>query len=75
MIDISALGLTLNITGIVNNSSVPQTIRSSAGGDLFISPRVVANTNILMSGVGWHLGFAQSATALNAHIVMTNLPT
>ena len=32
VIDISALGLTLNLTGIVNNSSVSQTIRSSAGG-------------------------------------------
>ena len=37
IIDVSALGLTLNLTGIVNNSSVPQTIRSSAGGNLFIS--------------------------------------
>ena len=72
VIDVSALGLTLNLTGIANNSSVPQTIRSSAGGNLLISAGAVANTNILMSGAGSDLLFAPSATALNANIVMTN---
>ena len=72
MIDVSALGLTLNITGIANNSSVPQTIRSLVGGNLLISGGAVANTNILMSGAGSDLLFATSATALNANIVMTN---
>ena len=72
MIDVSALGLTLNITGIANNSSVPQTIRSLVGGNLFISGGAVANTNILMSGAGSDLLFATSATALNANIVMSN---
>ena len=42
VIDISALGLTLNLTGIVNNSSVSQTIRSSTGlGNL--SDKLVGN--------------------------------
>ena len=35
MIDISALGLTLNRTGIVNNSSVSQTITVVGVGHLF----------------------------------------
>ena len=72
VIDVSALGLTLNLTGIANNSSVPQTIRSLVGGNLLISGGAVANTNILMSGAGSDLLFATSATALNANIVMTN---
>ena len=72
VIDVSALGLTLNLTGIANNSSVPQTIRSLVGGNLFISGGAVANTNILMSGAGSDLLFATSATALNANIVMSN---
>ena len=37
IIDVSALGLTINNKGIANNSSVPQTIRSLVGGNLFIS--------------------------------------